>query len=182
VLRGEEEIVESGMLFLCAPPRPTLSSNFLSSNPHEFWFATREDGFVVVEPDEDDGRARTYRDGPADWDVVASVISDISSQLANIAPDANEATVTVPLSLADSRVEWDVVTGWFEQRDEVFGDPGNLANGRHRLWKVWCASPDAVLPIRSMAAALSENPATVLEAAPEGIWGRNPVLHSWFLD
>lgn len=31
-----------------------------------------------------------------------------------------------------------------------------------------------------MAAALSENPTTVFEAAPESIWGRNPVLHSWF--
>lgn len=115
------------------PTSPDALVELSVVNPHEFWFALREDGFVVVDPDEDDGRARTYCDGPADWDVVAGVISDISSQLAGVPSGTKEATVTVPLSLADSRVEWDVVTGWFEQRDEGFGDPGNLANGRHRL-------------------------------------------------
>lgn len=160
------------------------------ARPHEFWFSGRDDGFLDVCPGTDDNRVRRYLDGHADWNIIAAVMSDVTAQLRATPARSDEALVTVPLTLAESRANWEVVTAWFRAGEEVTGDPGNLVNGRHRLWKTWRSRPDGILPIRSDVARFTgeadAEPSEadlerVLDNAARPLFDRNPALRDWFI-
>ena len=153
-------------------------------NPDEFWFATFADGFIGEDPDAEDGYERSYRSGPADWTLIADMMTDISGQLRT----ASFEVVAIKLEPPESIPSFDAILAWFSLGDMVLGDPGNLINGRHRLWNSWRARPDAVLPIRSaIRTIVSEagEPAPgeangVLSSAQEGLWTLNPHQRAWF--
>lgn len=151
-------------------------------HPDEFWFATVADGFVVEDPDVADDHARTYA-SEANWDLIGAVMTDVSRQLLEATGEEAEISFELP----DSRADLDVILDWFSLAERVAGDPGELVNGRHRLWKTWRVTPDAVLPIRSAVRATSrEEPPTandiemVFGEAPETLWTRNPRQRGWF--
>ncbi|MCT1479364.1 hypothetical protein [Microbacterium sp. p3-SID336] len=152
------------------------------SHPDEFWYATAADGFVTQDPDVADDHARSYA-SEANWDLIGSVMTDVSRKL--LAATGEEAEIS--FELPDSRADLDVILEWFSLAERVAGDPGELVNGRHRLWKTWRATPEAVLPIRSAVRATSrEEPPTandigmVFGEAPETLWARNPRQRNWF--
>ena len=81
----------------------------------------------------------------------------------------------------------EVVNAWFSLGDSVFGDPGGLENGRHRLWKAWCARPDAVLPIssaiRSIASEFGDPTPRdidrIVGSASDSVWSLNAGEPAW---
>lgn len=154
------------------------------TNPNDFWHVTYADGFVVEDPDIADGVTRTYLEGDADWETIATVMTSISRQLKAATSDCVSVTVDATISEADL----EVIRSWFRDGDVVIGDPGYLENGRRRLWKTLRARPHVVVPVRSEVraqAALDAGPSSrqvdnILHFADDSIWTLNQHLRAWF--
>lgn len=111
----------------------------------------------LVDPDVEDGRQRWEDRDTIRWQLIAEVVQELGAKLANHEyPAVQEEDSTVYDLSAPERValtpeERKIVAKWFSNVEAPRADPwaDHLENGRHRLWNVWKAAPDSVLPILS---------------------------------
>lgn len=110
----------------------------------------------LTDPDTEDGHQHHHDRDTVRWRLIGSVVQDLGSQLNNQAHRSlrHEDPMGVHLyALTEflTAAERQIVTSWFSEWEAPRADVWDkaLGNGRHRLWNVWRASPDAVLPISS---------------------------------
>lgn len=128
------------------------------SHPERFWFAIKDDlAWLTTDPDVEDQKQRHADRDTIRWDAVGHVVQEFGTHLMNqdYAPVGDEEPTVFELFLPDSfsltPAEREIVTAWFWGAERVRNDPwdDSAQNGRHRLWNVWKASPDMILPIYS---------------------------------
>lgn len=153
-------------------------------NPQEFWFVRLTDGYIEEDPAITDNRTRTYNTGDADWNLIASVMREISQQLM----DATDDHVIIEYDLPEAHADRDVLVSWFGTANPVVGDFGTDGDGRHRVWKTLQARPNALVPVRSSLRSQSRvfgrpkahDIEAVLSAADETVWTYNENQLNWF--
>ena len=126
------------------------------NHPERWWLAIRRDVPLLSDPDLDDGRTRHPASSPPAWPSIAGALEKIGRKIiagdyAVQEDDPIWVHVQADLSGLDQR-DRQIVTMWFRGgATSPSADPGDesLNDGRHRLWAVWKARPEAVLPIYS---------------------------------
>lgn len=123
--------------------------------PDRYWIAARGDMTWLTNPDIDDRRVRHADRDDIDWKAVAAAATAISALLRAGQLDASDGgasgfVATVP-GLTLRLRELQILESLFTYAEAIRGDlwDEGVINGRHRLWNIWRAAPDALIPVRS---------------------------------
>lgn len=143
-----------------------MTTTLYVPHPERWWLADRGDLPWLTDPDADDGHLRHRDRDERQWAAIAGIVESVGRALASGGHETDEDDPTVALVPADvadlAPADRNIVTSWFRAGSEAPStDPwdSSLTNGRHRLWNVWLAAPDALLPVYSdTLAGLDEVP------------------------
>ncbi|MWV75927.1 hypothetical protein C5C31_11700 [Rathayibacter rathayi] len=134
---------------------PLDASTIEIDRPERYWVAAREDMPWLTDPDIDDRGCRHPDRDDVDWTAVAAAATSISSLLRAGQLDASDGegsgfVATVP-GLTLRLRELEILESLFTVAEAIRGDlwDEGVVNGRHRLWNIWRAAPDALIPVRS---------------------------------
>lgn len=128
------------------------------SHPERFWFAAKADlAWLTTDPDVEDQKQRHADRDTIRWAAVGEVVQEFGTKLMkqDYAPVEDEEATVFEMFLPDyfslTPAEKKIVRDWFWGAEKVRNDPwdDSAQNGRHRLWNVWKASPEIILPIYS---------------------------------
>lgn len=165
-------------------------------HPERWWIAAREDLPWLTDPDADEGHLRHRDRDERQWTTIARIVETVGRAIAGGVHDVDEDDPTVarvPVAVDGlTPADRNIVTSWFRAGSQApWGDPweDSLTNGRHRLWNVWRAAPDAQVPVYSatlvglddvplmgeqFAAVVAQSAADGLRQMPAGPATRSP--------
>lgn len=142
-------------------------------HPRFWWIARRSDLSWLTDPDVKDQRTRWNDKNEIDWVAVADVVDAVATQLDrdDVVADRDRYSDDGQLLWLDCGVERLgkkerlIIDGWFQSEIPPRFDPWHrsLTDGRHRLWSVWQARPNARVPVRSLILPYATAGSTIRE-------------------
>lgn len=129
------------------------------------WLVTSSDLRNVTNPDDTDGFAYESSSQKVDWSALGRVVAQVGSEVfgaetvKQVGVPHSPQSVDIVVPHPPSSYETQMVLDWFGSpllapRADA-GAP--ITSGRRRLWNMWDAQPDLVLPIYSEVLTRSED-------------------------
>ncbi|MBP2193612.1 hypothetical protein [Nocardia goodfellowii] len=147
------------------------TNRFAIWKPRFWWTVRKSERPQLTDPDVSDQRVRWRNNPEVDWLAVAQFVNQVANQL-----DRDDVFADLSRYNDDGELLWvdcdaaqlpdleqNIVRAWFTSGIPPTFDPWHhsMTDGRHRLWNVWQADPEARVPVQSLilrSAVIGEAP------------------------